>query len=117
MRPFSEILTYALERAALYHGFAYAPGAASAWGLTGASYIGYVLCEFSTTRLRTIQYNTKEKYGSIILDCKWYDLIKQICLNRDETITALVPSKEDNLDEVVITKELLIEALDFCREG
>ena len=117
MKEFSEILTHAILQAAQTHGFRYTPQAAAAWAATGASYIGFVLCGFPVAQLRSIQYDTKEEYGPIIMDCKWYDLIKQLCLEQGKSITAFVPAGENRHREALITGELLIEALDFCREG
>ena len=52
----------------------------------------------------------------IILE-KWYDMMKQVCLEHEKTVTAIVPAGENRSGEAVITGELLVEALDFCREG
>ena len=117
MKEFSAILAHALQEAAQAHGFHYTPEAAAAWAATGASYIGFVLCGLPATQLRSIQYSTKEEYGPVIMDCKWYDLMKQLCLEQGETVTAIVPAGENRPAKAVITGELLVEALDFCREG
>lgn len=117
MKEFSEILSFALKETARAHGLHYAPEAAAAWAATGAAYIGYVLCGFPVTELRSIQYDTKETFGPIIMDCKWYDLMKQVCLEQGKTVTAIVPAGDNSPGEAVITGELLVEALDFCREG
>lgn len=117
MKPFSQIVADALEQTARSHGSGYAPGAAAAWGLTAASYIGFALCGFPATRLRSIQYDTKQKYGPIIMDCKWYNVMKDICLNGGDSVTAGLPSREERIEETTVTGEMLLEALDFCREG
>jgi len=117
MKPFSETLSGALEQVARKHGSHYIPGAACAWGLVCAAYIGFVLLDFPANQLRAIQYYARETYGPIIMDCQWYSLMKQICLDTNGTAISGIPSKDGNLKKAVITGELLVEALDFCREG
>lgn len=114
---FSRTLACALEKTAQAHGFSYTNGASEAWAATGSAYIGFVLCDYPLNQLRQIQYRTREEYGPIIMDCKWYDMIKQFCLMDKNNISALVPSQEKALKETVISGEMIIEMLDFCREG
>lgn len=114
---FSWVLEQALNRVASDHGQQYREGGASAWGVTGASYLGFALCGLPATQLRSIQYDTRLLFGPIILDCKWYDTLKAECLNGQKTIDTLLPGLDGNLCPCSVTEELFLEMLDFCREG
>lgn len=116
-KPFSAILAHALESSAARHGQAYPRGGALAWGLTGASYLAFALCGLPSSRLRDIQYRTRNEFGPVILDCKWYDYLKQECLEGKESADILIPGPDDNLCPCTVTGQLFLEMLDFCREG
>ena len=119
MKPkqFSIIFEHALNMAASVHNQHYAEGGAAAWGLTGASYLGFALCGFPQSELRRVQYHTRDNYGSVILDCKWYDMLKSECLNGQKALETLLPGPEETLCECSVTEDLFLEMLDFCREG
>ena len=114
---FSSVLEKALKRVASEHGQNYVDGAASAWGLVGASYLGYALCGLSASELRNVQYKTRQQAGPIILNCKWYDDLAQECLGGQNKADALLPGPDGTLCTCTVTKELFLEMLDFCREG
>jgi len=114
---FSDILANALQVEALAHGHSYPEGGAQAWGKVGAAYLGFALCHLTPPTLRSIQYNTRELFGPVILECKWYDSLKQQCLGGQQSIHALLPSGSGSLMESEITVDLLLEMFDFCREG
>lgn len=114
---FSLQLGCALNKAAAEHGLQYREGASQAWGLTGASYLGFALCGLPSKELRAIQYRTREQFGPIILDCKWYDSLKKECLKENKTIEAMLPGPDGSLCRCPVTEELFLEMLDFCREG
>jgi hypothetical protein len=114
---FSYILERAFDKAASDHGFRYREGAARAWALTGASYLGFALCGLSQQELRHIQYHTRDTYGPIILDCKWYDWLKAECLNGQKEKECMLPGPEEAPCKANVTEELFLEMLDFCREG
>ena len=115
--PFSQILCRSLSRAASRHGECYPQGGAQAWALTGASYLGFALCGLPSASLRNIQYSTREQFGPVILDCKWYDTIKQECLEGKNQTDALLPGPDDTLCPCAVTEQLFLEMLDFLREG
>ena len=114
---FSYILEQAFEKAASDHGLPYQEGAAHAWAQTGASYLGFALCGLSQPELRQIQYQTRESFGPVILDCKWYDWLKDQCMGGRLELECLLPGAQGNLCQSTVTQELFLEMLDFCREG
>lgn len=114
---FSDIFADALNAAAVSHGQQYRDGGARSWGLTGAAYLGFALCGLPSTELRTIQYHTRDLFGPVILDCKWYDQLKAECLNGEKTIDTLLPGPDKTTCQCTVTQELFLEMLDFCREG
>ena len=114
---FSTQLGRILDAAASEHGIHYPDGGALAWGRTGASYLGYVLCRFPVTELRAVQYQTRELYGAVILDCRWYDSLKAALFREEQTVTVLLPGPDGAPCPGTVTQELFLEMLDFCREG
>lgn len=114
---FSSILEKAFGVAASEHGWHYPEGGARAWGITGASYLGFAVCGLPLSELRRIQYLTREQYGAVILDCKWYDMLKAMCLDGRESVETLLPGPDGNPCQCQVTGELFLEMLDFCREG
>lgn len=116
-KPFWQVLEQALNSSALQHGQAYPPGGAHAWGLTGASYLGFALCGLPSSRLRGIQYSARNEFGPVILDCKWYDSLCDECLGGNDSVCALIPGPDGNLCTCTVTRKLFLEMLDFCREG
>ena len=116
-KDFSIILADALSAAALRHGLRYPEGGAQAWGLTGASYLAFALCGLPQSEVRRIQYATRDRFGPVILDCKWYDALKAECLNGQESVETLLPGPDGALNPCTVTQDLFLEMLDFCREG
>ena len=114
---FSSVLARCLANVALNNGHKFEDGAAQAWGHVGAAFLGYVLCGLPVTELRAVQYRTRDQYGPVILDCRWYDLIKDTCLNYKECVQALLPGPDDSICKCDVNKEVFLEMLDFCREG
>lgn len=117
MTDFSTILADALELVAAEHGLSYPPGGAQAWGRTGAAYVSYALATFSAPALRSLQTASRELYGQVLLDCKWYDRMVGLCLGGQEQTTAVIPAGQDAASLQVVTKSLFLEMLDFLREG
>lgn len=114
---FSDLLGDAFQTVANRHGQYYPEGGAMSWGLTGASYLGFALCGLPSTELRATQYRTREQFGPVILDCKWYDALKAKCLNGEKEVDVMLPGPNDTLCRCTVTQELFLEMLDFCREG
>ena len=114
---FSLILEKAFREVAEEHGQYYAEDAARSWAEVGTAYLGYALCGLPSTELRKLQYITKEQYGPVILNCKWYDSLKKICLEGNNTIETLLPGPDDSLSRCCVSEDLFLEMLDFCREG
>ena len=114
---FSLILEKAFREVAAEHGQQYAQGAARSWAEVGASYLGFALCGLPSTELRRVQYITKEQYGPIILNCKWYDSLKAVCLESNKSVQVLLPGPDGTLCLCPVTEDLFLEMLDFCREG
>jgi len=114
---FCKVLEQAFGKAALEHGRQYPDGGAAAWGMVGASYLGFALCGLGSSCLRQLQYSAREQFGPIILDCKWYDSLKAECLGHDGTADTLLPGPDGTLCQCRVTAELFLEMLDFCREG
>ena len=117
MTEFSSILADALLRVASDNGLSYKEGGAAAWGRAGAAYLSFVLCGLSSARLRALQYSAREITGPILLDCKWYDMLKAECLGGQEHTNALLPGPDGTLCNRTVTAQLFLEMLDFCREG
>ena len=114
---FSNVLGKAFHKVASLHGQDYRDGAARAWGETGAAYLGFAQCGLPSSQLRTIQYSTREKYGPVLLDCKWYDQLKSECLDCKKSIDTFLPGPNGTICQCTVTEELFLEMLDFCREG
>jgi hypothetical protein len=114
---FARILGQAFDEVAQEHGRHYPQGGADAWGEVGAAYLGFALCGLTSARLRSLQYDARELYGSVILDCKWYDSLVSKCLNAQEPVTAYVTGPDDQLCPCKLDRNLFLEMLDFCREG
>lgn len=114
---FSSVLEHALEKAAAEHGLQYKDGAAGAWGMVGASYLGFALCNLSSSDLRKVQYSARQQFGPVILDCKWYDNLKAECLKGEDSVEAMLPGPGDTLCRCTVSDSLFLEMLDFCREG
>ena len=114
---FSSILAECLAQVALDNGHPYREGAAGAWAQVGAAYLGFALCSLPSTELRTLQYGTRSEFGPVILDCRWYDTLKKACLRDQKSIQAILPGHDNTLHECTVTEDLLLEMLDFCREG
>lgn len=114
---FSIVLADAFQSAAAGHGQQYRDGGARSWGQVGASYLGFALCRLPSAELRSIQYQTRESFGPVILDCKWYDAIKAECLKGQKSTEAMLPGPDSTVCRCTVTEELFLEMLDFCREG
>lgn len=100
MTQFSDILADALARVALDNGTPYPDGGARAWGLAGQAYLSFAMDGLPASRLRELQYGARDTYGPVILDCRWYERLKAICLEGQD-----------------IPEPLFVEMLDFLREG
>ena len=115
--PFAHILGMAFEEVAKTHGFKYPAHGAVAWGFTGAVYLGHILCGYPIEGLRRAQYEARTKYGPVILDCKWYDALKRVCLCDNGPTFVMLPAASGDFVKTELTEELFIEMLDFCRDG
>ena len=117
MTKFSDILADALGRVASEHGLSYREDGAMAWGLTGAAYLSFALCGLPSDQLRALQYSARDLTGPILLDCRWYDRLVELCLDGQDEIDASIPTADGGLSVMTLTKSLFLEMLDFCREG
>ena len=117
MTEFSVILGNAFRTVAAEHGLSYPEGGASAWGRTGSAYLSYSLCNLPASTLRALQYEARETAGPVLLDCKWYDRMTELCLGCQESIVAAIPHPAQGIKEMTVSKSLFLEMLDFCREG
>ena len=117
MTDFSIILGNALQTVAAEHGLSYADGGAQAWGRTGAAYISYSFSTMSAQSLRSLQATARELTGPVLLDCKWYDRMATLCLDRPDRSTAVIPQEHAGASVQTITESLFMEMLDFLREG
>ena len=117
MTEFSIILAKALERVASEYGLSYKEGGDMAWGQTGASYLSYTLCSLPASALRSIQYKARELTGPILLDCKWYDRMMELCLDGKDNTSVCIPTPQGDNTIKIVSKDLFLEMLDFCREG
>ena len=117
MTEFSVILGNAFRTVAAEHGLSYPEGGASAWGRTGAAYLAYSLCGMPASTLRSLQYESRDTAGPVLMDCKWYDRMTDLCLGGQESTVAAIPHPEYGIKETTVSKSLFLEMLDFCREG
>ena len=117
MTDFSVILADALDTVASEHGLSYSPGGALAWGRTGAAYLSYIAGSINASALRTLQYTARETTGPVLLDCKWYDRLTELCLNGNESADVSIPAPQGGNSVNTVSKEMFLEMLDFCREG
>lgn len=116
MTEFSSILESAFEKIATEHGFSYKEGGAKAWGDAGAAYISFALGLLPSSVVRNLQYTARNTTGPVLLDCKWYDRLTELCFDSDQVITVCIPSSQGSTIQSV-SRNLFIEMLDFCREG
>lgn len=116
MTEFSDILEGAFEQIAAEHGLSYNEDGAKAWGQAGTAYISFALGLLPSSVVRNLQYTAQETAGPILLDCKWYDRLAELCFDADQEIKACLPSTQGYAIHC-ISKHLFIEMLDFCREG
>ena len=116
MTEFSDILESAFEQIAAEHGLSYNEGGAKAWGQAGAAYISFALGLLPSTIVRNLQYTARNTAGPVLLDCKWYDRLTELCFDANQEITVCIPSTQGNAFQC-ISRHLFIEMLDFCREG
>ena len=114
---FASVLEHAFSSVASAHGQEYPDGGAAAWSTVGAYYLGFALCGLSSSDLRNVQYAAREQFGPVILDCKWYDSLKEECLNGNDSADALLPGPDGTLCTCTVSGDLFLEMLDFCREG
>ena len=117
MTEFPVILANAFETVASEHGLSYKEGGALAWGQAGSAYLAFALLGLPASALRNLQYSARHITGPVLLDCKWYDHLVELCLEgKDETI-ACIPIPEGGVSSVTVSRNLFLEMLDFCREG
>lgn len=116
-KEFSQILEDAFIQAAQKHGMRYPQGGAHAWAIAGTAYLRFVLCGLSQSEVRLLHCQARDLYGNVILDCRWYNELKDSCLDGKESVQALLPGKEGTLCRQTVTSGLFLEMLDFCREG
>lgn len=100
MTQFSDILANAFAALAGENGTPYPDGGAQAWGMAGQAYLSFADGRLPASKLRELQYQARDSYGPVILDCKWYDRLKAMCLDGQD-----------------ISESLFLEMLDFLREG
>lgn len=117
MKEFSVILAEALEKVASEHGLSYNQGGAMAWGRTGACYLSFALLSMPSAELRTLQYAARESTGPVLLYCKWYDRMVELCLDGNDQASVCLPGPQGSNSVETVSKDLFLEMLDFCREG
>jgi len=117
MTEFSSILADAFEKVAAEHGLSYSNDGALAWGRTGAAYLSFALCLLPSTELRSIQYAARETAGPVLLNCKWYDRMTELCMDSKDEVPAALPAQQGGISTYAVSKQLFLEMLDFCREG
>ncbi len=117
MDDFSLVLGRALLTAAAENGAACSADGCMAWGRTGAMYLAHVLCGLPVSTLRQQQYATREEYGPIVMDCRWYDRMCDICLDGGGGCTVRLTGPDGHLHDCLLARALFLEMLDFCREG
>ena len=117
MTEFATILGEAFERIAVENGFSYSRGGAYAWGVAGAAYLSFASAGLTQEHLRAAQYKARDEYGPVILECKWYDRLKDDLFKGNDSIEALLPDKDSRMCRCPVTADLFLEMLDFCREG
>ena len=117
MTEFATILGEAFDRIAGENGFSYIRGGAYAWGIAGAAYLSFASSGLTPEQLRAAQYKARDEYGPVILECKWYDRLKDELFKGKDSVDALLPDKDGRMRLCPVTAELFLEMLDFCREG
>lgn len=116
-KDFTTVLADAFRDAATSHDQSYPQGGDLAWGAVGAAYLGFALCGLPSTALRLLQYNARQDFGPVILDCKWYDGLEARCLEGKKSVQAFLPGPDNTLCSCNVTRDIFLEMLDFCREG
>lgn len=117
MTEFATILGEAFGRIAVENGFSYSRGGAYAWGVAGAAYLSFASAGLTSEQLRAAQYKARDEYGPVILECKWYDRLKDVIFKGKDSVDAMLSDKDGRMRLYHVTAELFLEMLDFCREG
>ena len=117
MTDFVHTLGKAFDTVAAEHGLSYREGGAMAWGRVGAAYLSFAIGKMPAANLRSLQYAAQELTGPVLLDCKWYDRLTELCMDGPEVTTAGIPLPDGGLSLQDISRQLFLEMLDFCREG
>ncbi len=113
---------HAFESLALADGHPVLHGYAVAWGLVCELYLSAVHCAFPTARLHQIRHFIDENYGRYAISCKQYDRLHEL-MTHDKKNTAghinftLLGAVGDIRINQQVTKDDILEALDFFREG
>ena len=110
------ILGKSIFNACLSHGLIISVREAWAWGIIGELYLSHVLTGYPIERMRSFQYEIKESIKSIGINCHWYDNIVDLCIQENNSIFTLINADEE-YEQKMVSRDIIIEALDFCRES
>lgn len=117
MEAFEEILAATLSNAALERGWQYRSGGAREWARTGCAFLSMALQGGTQADVRLHQSRARMTTGPVLLECSQYDTMAGFCLaGNDSAVIGLVDGN-GKTSELVLTKDLFLEMLDFLREG
>ncbi|MCD8178214.1 MAG: 3-dehydroquinate synthase [Tannerellaceae bacterium] len=97
-------------------------GHAVAAGMVSELYLSHKVCGFPMERLRQVVYYIKEYYAPIFFDCNDYDTLYELMTHDKKNeggiinFTLLSQVGEVQINQSV-TKELILESMDFYRES
>jgi len=119
---FGHTVGHAFESLSFKKGQPILHGHAVAAGIISELYLSYKACGFPMDRLRQIVYYIKEYYTPIAFDCKDYDILYEYMTHDKKNeggvinFTLLSQIGEVRINQSV-SKELILESLDFYRES
>lgn len=113
-----ELLGKTIADVAAEHNIEYSLQEACDWGILIELYISHIIFKLPAATIRSWQYQLKEQYGEIELECQWYDKIWACISNKNiDSCILEIPNLDGEYVKTEIYKSQVIEAFDFCREG
>lgn len=96
-------------------------GETDAWGRAAVLYLAHVLRGYPLRAMRGFVSDVKEEYGTVRYGCNDYDAIISFLSENSEpdaqgAVLAL-PDASGSECMIAVSRDLLVEALDFLRDG
>lgn len=119
---FGHTLGHAIESLLLDKGTPVAHGYAIAWGMIGELYLSHVVSGLPVYYLRQAAHLLRELYGPCPITCSDYDTLYSYMQHDKKNISdailfVLLSAPGSVLYDNEVPRELILESLDFIREG